>query len=220
MEAVKPLDHERPLSCEFPYLGSRGRQPESGGQPHAQMFVLDALREVDPVRQLADFRLKDMRGRRAAMRHLPPILPVQQRRFLLRAREGDAKLLALVDAKRRALEIAQDIGDFRIFERSPLYAAGRSGIRPVGEELQGADAIAADSGKEAIGVIPPCPHPLGQAPADLVVIGKQVIEHGNHGIAEKTILAQRQRQRHRKGLFPGKPVLIVLKINGAARLPS
>ena len=106
------------------------------------MLVLDALRQVDPVRQSADFGFQDMRGRCCAMGHLPLILPVEQRRLLLRASERNPKLPALVDAERSALEIAEEIGDCLVLERATLYAARGSGVRPVGEELQDADAVA------------------------------------------------------------------------------
>src|SRR5271165_482568 len=104
------------------------------------------------------------------MGHLPLALPVQQGRLLLRACEGNAKLPALVDAQWRALEIAEDSSDLFIADRTPLYAARRSGVCAVREELQGADAVAADGGQEAIGIIPPCPHPLRQPAADLFVV--------------------------------------------------
>ena len=65
VQAVKPLDHKRPPAGEFPYLRAGRRQSHGRGQAHAEMFVLDALREVDPVRQPADFGFEDVRGRRA-----------------------------------------------------------------------------------------------------------------------------------------------------------
>src|SRR5580693_4173883 len=125
---------------EFPYLRAGGRQSERCRQAHAQMLVLDALREVDLVRQPADFRLQDMRRRSAAMGHLPFVVPVQQRRFLLRARERNPKLPALVDAERRALEVAEDSGDLLVAELAPLYGARRSEQLRGSTNPKGADA--------------------------------------------------------------------------------
>jgi hypothetical protein len=50
--------------------------------------------------------------------HLPFVLPVQQRGLLLRARQRDAEFSVLVEAERRALQIAQQISDLSIAERT------------------------------------------------------------------------------------------------------
>jgi hypothetical protein len=55
--------------------------------------------------------------------------------------------------------------------------------------LQGADAVAADGGQKAVGIIAPCPHPLGQPAANVFVVRQQVVEDGNDRIADKPVLA-------------------------------
>ena len=119
---------------------------------------------------------------------------MQQRRLFLRAGQRDAEFPFLVEAERRAPEIAQHGGDVCILERTPFEAARRTGIHALGEELQRAHAVAADGGQQAVGIGPPCPHPLRQTAADLVVVRQQVVEHRNDGIADKPVHPQRQRQ--------------------------
>jgi hypothetical protein len=184
------------------------------------MLNFDALREIDPVRQLADFGFQDVRRRRCAMGDLPLVLPVRQRRLLLRAGQRDAEFPVLVEAERRAPEIAQQCGDLAILERTPVQASRHSGVIALGDELQRAHAVAADGSKKAVGIVAPCPHPLREAAADLAVVRQQIVEDGDDGIADKPVLAQRQRQRYREGLVPGEPVIFVLEVDRAARLPA
>src|SRR6185312_6304920 len=160
------------------------------------MFVFDALRQVDPIRQFADFWLQNMRRGGGAMRHLPLALPVEQRCLFLSACEGDAKFFALIDAQRSALEIAQDIGDFLIANRAPRYTARWSGVLTVRQKLKSAHAIAPDGGEQAIGVVAFRSDSFGQAPADLFIIRKQIVKDGDNRIADEAVFAQRERERH------------------------
>jgi hypothetical protein len=86
--------------------------------------------------------------------------------------------------------------------------------------LQRTHAVAADSGQQAVSIVSPCPYPFRQPAADLVVVGKQIIEDGNHRIADVPVLVERKRQRHREGLLPAKPGIVVLKLDRPARLTT
>src|ERR1700719_3220602 len=110
------------------------------------MLVLDALREIDSIRQHADFRLENMGCCRYAMGHLPLVLPIQQRRFFLSTCQRDTKLFALIDTQRRLLEIAEDIRNSLVADRTPGYAAGWPGVVAVRQKLQRAYAVAPHSG--------------------------------------------------------------------------
>ena len=72
------------------------------------MLVLDAVGEIDAVRQGADLRLDDMGGRGRTVRHVPFVLPVEQSSFFLRAGKRDAEFLVGADAERIAREVADD----------------------------------------------------------------------------------------------------------------
>jgi hypothetical protein len=66
--------------------------------------------------------------------------------------------------------------------------------------LKRAHAVAPNGGEETIGVIAFRPDPLSQPPADLFVIRKQVVEHGNDRISDIAVFTQRQRERYGEGV--------------------
>jgi hypothetical protein len=122
------------------------------------------------------------------MWHLPLVLPIQQRRLFLSSRQGDAKLLGFVNSEWRALEIAENIGDLLVAEWASRYAAHWSWVLAVWQELKSTHAVAPDGRKEAVGVIAFRSDPFGQPSTDLFVVRKQVVEDGDDGIADKTVL--------------------------------
>src|SRR3546814_4392444 len=94
-----------------------------------------------------------MRRRCRAARLEPLSLIVQQRCLFLGARDRDAEVFVAVQAERCLGQIAQHFLDSGIIDGLPL---DRGAVDPfacsIGDELQSAHAVAADRGKEAIGV--------------------------------------------------------------------
>jgi hypothetical protein len=85
----------------------------------------------------------------------------------------------------------------------------------VGEELQRADAIAADSGEKTVGIGAVGLCAFRKPAPDVVVVGQQVLEDGKDRVADVPVLAQGQREGHGDGVVPSKPVLVVLEIDRA-----
>src|SRR3546814_17928091 len=69
--AVEPLDDQRRRLAEGVNPGIVDRETESREELQAVKFVLDAVGEVDPVWQLSDLRLDEMRRRCRAARLEP-----------------------------------------------------------------------------------------------------------------------------------------------------
>ncbi len=107
------------------------------------MLVLDAVAEI-VVPALADLRLQYMCGRRTAVRHVPAILPVEQRGLVLCARDGNAKFGVVTHAERRVGKIGKAIGDFFITDRPGVDFIGLAGIFAVRQKPERADAVPAD----------------------------------------------------------------------------
>src|SRR5215207_1273518 len=100
------------------------------------MLVLDAVGQVDPVRQAAYLRLDDMRGGGRTVRYVPLILPVEEGRLFLRPRQGDAKVLVGAYPKRVAGKIGKDACDILIARRAGIDGARCARRGTVWKELQ------------------------------------------------------------------------------------
>src|SRR3546814_16991843 len=81
-------------------LGIIHRKAEGGRELQAVIFVLDAVGEVNPVRQLPDRRLEDVCGRRRTMWLEPATVEPEQRGFLLAAGDRNAELVFAGEAHR------------------------------------------------------------------------------------------------------------------------
>jgi len=119
-------------------------QAERGDQLKAEIFVLDAVGEIDAVRQRADMRLDDMGRRGRAMRHMPFVIPVEQCGFFLRAGKRYPELLIGADAERIARKIVDGVGDFLVGRCPGVERPRFAGVHALGQELKCANAVAAD----------------------------------------------------------------------------
>src|SRR3546814_6597599 len=88
----------------------------------------------------------------------------------------------------------------------------------ISDELQRAHRVAADRGKEAIGVGATGTDCLGDAAAQGFGVREQVLKDRRNRLTTIGVFPQRQRERNRKGLLPAQPCLVVTKIDRAARL--
>ncbi len=70
------------------------------------MLILDAIGQVDAVRQAADLRFDDVRSGGRTVRHVPFVLPVEEGRLFLGPRQRDPKLLIGAETKQIALQSA------------------------------------------------------------------------------------------------------------------
>ena len=184
------------------------------------MLVLDAVGEIDAVRQRADLRLDDMGGRGRTVRHVPFVLPVEQRRFFLRAGKRDAEFLVGADAERIAREVANHRRNLLVVHGAAIDRACAGRRHSFGKELQRTDAVAADRRKQAVSIGAVRLRAFGYAPADVVIVGKEVFEDGQDRIADVAVFAQRKRNRDGNGVAPSQPVLVVLEIDRAAALAA
>ena len=157
------------------------------------MFILNAIRQINPAWKFSDLRLKDVRCGRGPVRHTPLVPVLKQRRFLLRPSKRDTKVAILVsDAKRVPGEVANQRGDLFISDNAAIDLTRFADGNAVGYELERADAIAADRAEEAIGV---CARSVGffsYLSPDTFVIGKQVFKDRRHRLADVSIFTQRQ----------------------------
>src|SRR3546814_1748591 len=81
------------------------------------IFVLDAVGEVNPVRQLPDRRLEDVCGRRRTMWLEPATVEPEQRGFLLAAGDRNAELVFAGEAQRGLREALQQLLNRRLVQR-------------------------------------------------------------------------------------------------------
>ena len=107
------------------------------------MLVLDAVRQVNSVRQLSDLRFEDMRGRGRAVRHLPFAVPIKQGGLFLRSGKRNAEFLIVANAERVSREIADDLCHLFIAQLASVDSSSLPGGHALGKELQRADAIPA-----------------------------------------------------------------------------
>src|SRR3546814_21093728 len=98
--AVEPLDHKGLGLADGMDLGIIHRKAEGGRALQAVIFVLDAVGEVNPVRQLPDRRLADVCGRRRTMWLEPATVEPEQHGFLLADGDQQAEPLLSGEAHR------------------------------------------------------------------------------------------------------------------------
>src|SRR3546814_14601192 len=87
------------------------------------IFVLDAVGEVNPVRQLPDRRLEDVCGRRRTMWLEPATVEPEQRGFLLAAGDRNAELVFAGEAQRGLREALQQLLNRRLVQRLEIGRA-------------------------------------------------------------------------------------------------
>ena len=106
--AVKSPDYKNALSSKLADRSFCGWQTQCTRQFHAQMLVLHALGQIDPVTAYADLRLQDMRGGGASMREVPFVLPEKQGSLVLCSGYRDPELVVRMrNAKRSRAEISE-----------------------------------------------------------------------------------------------------------------
>ncbi|MNV04043.1 hypothetical protein D3C71_943280 [compost metagenome] len=114
-------------------------------------------------------------------------------------------MLAVVEPQRICGQIIQNFRNGAVIEGLTLDLARPGRFAAFGQELQGAHAVTANGGQEAVGVDSLGIDARGDPPADLLIVGQQVVEHGDDRRPEITILAKRQRKRHRDRVLPRQP---------------
>ena len=133
------------------------------------MLVLNAVGQIDAVRQLSDPRLDDMRGGRRAVWNVPFVIPVEQRGFFLRSRKRDSEFLIVAKAQRVSCKVADDAGNLCVIDWARVDRARFAGIYALRQELERTDAIAADSRQQAAGVETLSLRALGDAAPDRLI---------------------------------------------------
>ena len=110
--AIEPFDNQGFGTTECLHLAIGRRQAECARQRHTVEFVLDAVRQVDAVRQPANLRLQYVRRRRDAMGTQPLAFVQEQGGLFLSACDRDAKLAVKIDVepKRSTAEIGEHRG--------------------------------------------------------------------------------------------------------------
>ena len=154
-------------------------QSERRRKFHAEMLILNALRQVD-VGAHADLRLEDMRCGRAAMGNVPLVPPEKQRGFFLRAGNGYAELTFIGQPQRRFGQVGENCRYFFFGESSSLDLSNRARWSSFGQELKRADAIAAYDPKQAIGIIAFRLDTRRETFAGIFIIGEQIVEYSRY----------------------------------------
>src|SRR3546814_20793607 len=103
-------------------LGIIHRKAEGGRELQAVIFVLDAVGEVNPVRQLPDRRLQDVCGRRRTMWLEPEPVEPEQRGFLMAAGDRNAHPVFAGEAQRRLRDALQQLPNRPRAKRLPVTA--------------------------------------------------------------------------------------------------
>ena len=214
---VEALDHERLGAGKCPDLGGVHRQPEGFEQLQTVIFIFDAVRQIDTVRQLPDLGFEYVRCRCRSVGLEPFSFIMQQGGFFLRARDRDTELVVAAQPERRLYEAAQQLFDRLVIDGFAFDCSGRiDGFVFVSDELQGPDTIMADRRQHAVGVrsaradffCHPAPQSIG--------VGQQVLEDCRDGLAPICAFPQRQRKGNRNGVFPAQPALVIPKADGPA----
>src|SRR5262245_10843572 len=149
------------------------------------------------------------------MRYKPALAPIEQGGLFLHPSDGDAEFLVVADAERASRQVRQHAGNPLLVDGAAFHLVGCFGLRAIGEELQGTDAIASDGSQKAIGILAFGSSALGQAASDSIVVGKQVVEHRDDRRTDEMVFAQRQRQGNGNGVLPVEPSGVVLEIDRA-----
>lgn len=102
-------------------------------------------------------------------------------------------MIAVVEAKRTSAQISEDRCNLLMADRVAGDHLRPRWIASFRKELQGAHAVATDSGEQAEGVNPISADPRRQATSDHLIVGKEVVEYGGYWSPDVTIFAQRQR---------------------------
>jgi len=186
-EPIEALDHENADSLEVRHCNISARQTEGRREFQAEIFVLNASREIDAVGQYADLRLHNVRGGRGAVRHVPFFLPEQEGGFFLRARKRDPEFFILIDAKRCGGQIADLASDVVLVDGPSLHGARRSWLNAIGQELEGAHAVAANPCKKAVSIGTLRVNPLSQPAPDPLTVREEIVEDRDHRIRSSVL---------------------------------
>ena len=168
---VEALDDKHAPPHEILHLGFRGCEAQCADKLKAQMLVFDAVRKINAVRQLAYLRLENVGCGCGAVRHVPLVLPVEQRGFFLRSRQRNPEFSVRTDAQRIVGKVLHKVRDFVICQGTGFHLPGWRDGRAVGDKLESADAIAADCRQQVINIGPSRLRALGKPSAYVVVVG-------------------------------------------------
>ena len=218
-EAIEAFDDQRATVAEIRNLGGGSRHAESGEQLQAEIFVFDAVRQVDAVRQRADLRFQDMGGGGGARGFEPPSVLAQQCGFFLCACDRDPEVYILAHAQRGRCEVLDDVRDVVVRDRFAVGAADGTGIDAVRQKLERANTVMAQGGQQAVGIRALCANAFRDTLSDRIAVGQQVIEDIDDRRTDIAILAQWQRQRNREGRVPREPVGFIPEVDRACSLP-
>ena len=104
------------------------------------------------------------------------------------------------DAADAALETIRATGRLNLGDEGPEIAfdeaRGGGRVEVAWDELQRADAVAADHRQKAEGIDAVGADPFGHPAAQGVDVRQKIVEHGNNGGAAIGVFPQRQGQRH------------------------
>ena len=185
------------------------------------MLVIDACSHINQAKGSRDFtklRFQEVRGRSRSDGAHPLAIMSQERGLFLRACNRDAELLLLVHTQRRRCKAGQNAFDLLIADSFPFHIGLVIRRNVIGQELHRTDAIAPYRFQQTEIVRALRTHAFSHALADMRIVGQQVVEHSDHGLATISCLAQRQRQGNGKSGTPVQPTLIISETDGAAGL--
>src|SRR5690606_17171901 len=115
LQSIEALDGKHTDVVESDNLALGHVQPKLTTERETEVLVLDTQRHIEPIGQLAQFGLQNMRGGRRPLGQTPAIIP-EQRGLLLSAGDRDTQLALAIgtNSQRRSRKISDDVGHFCI----------------------------------------------------------------------------------------------------------
>ena len=184
--AIEALDDQGLLVFETANFSMGNGQAVFAHQGHAKPFQFDRHAHVSlHIADQSQGQFENVGGWRGAVRNTPASAMPQQCGLFLRTGNRQAKRvvvdrLARVSGQRG---VAQYIRDPRFVERRGLDAADVARVHSCGQQLDGADAVAADRREQVEGGRGARAMAIAQALQDALVVRNQVLEVGGDLVA-------------------------------------
>ena len=107
----------------------------------------------------------------------------QHRRLLLRTGNGQPELLVHLQRAKPATQAGQVLCNLRLAQRLEAHLVEPFGHGPLGQQLHGTHAIAANGLQQRERIGPAQPEALVNAPANALAVRQQVVEIVGHHLA-------------------------------------